>query len=203
MAFIPVPNTAAVVIAYTYAQQRMINTYHVERQSPWDIVQLTLLAQNVRNWFVLNVLPLLSSDGVFLQTIATSLESASAPQFTITESPPPAGGTLIAVLPGGSCACITQRTALRGRSFRGRTYLSMLPQSSLAQGRFTGAFVAFLDSAFEQLRLDLIAAAWTWVVVSRQQGGVPLASGVTTPVTAVDVNQDPDSQRRRNPGRGV
>lgn len=203
MAFIPVLNTAAVVVAYTYAQQRMINTLHVEGGSAWDLGGLTLLAGVVRNWFVTTLLPLLSSDGVYLEAIATSLQDASAPQFVLTEPVPLPGGTLEEVLPGGVAMCWTWRTALRGRSFRGRSYISMLPFSGLQAGRFTTTYAAFMQSAAEALITDIDAQGWELVVVSRQANGVPRIAGVTTPVTTVSIDLDPDSQRRRNPGRGA
>lgn len=202
MAFIPVPNTAAVVVAYTYAQQRMINTYHIEGGSPWDLGGLTLLATTVRDWFVNFLLPRLSSDGVYLEAIATSLESVSAPQFTLSEPAPLPGGTLTAVLPGGTALVVSWRTALRGRSFRGRSYVSMLPQSALAQGRFTTAYLTLMTTSFEQLPLDIAAQGWELVVVSKFTAGAPRVTGVTTPVTGFSIDNDPDSQRRRNPGRG-
>lgn len=93
---------------------------------------------------------------------------------------------------------VTWRTALRGRSYRGRTYIGPFTKSVL--GNDGGPNAAQLDrvvQAVPKLIGDSVTRDWQICVLSRELG-------VATPVTSADVDLEFDTQRRRGkraPGR--
>jgi len=115
-----------------------------------------------------------------------------------------AGSDLQPALPQNVAMCVTHKTAKRGRSYRGRTYIPGLAEDVVATGdlllaaKKTAALVAY--SSFD---LELLAAGFTRVVASFHTLGAARVIGVGTPVTVSSIDQYSDSQRRRLAGRGA
>lgn len=113
-------------------------------------------------------------------------------------------------MPGNVTMSVSFRTALRGRSFRGRNYVAGLTEDQVAGNIFISTLSASWKAAYEAIAAAIASTGWTWVVVSRFSGvdavtkePIPRAAGVTTPVLSVIVVDDfVDSQRRRLAGRG-
>lgn len=109
-------------------------------------------------------------------------------------------GTLAGdLLPADTAVCMTLRTGLRGKHFRGRTYL----------GGFTEAACTAAGEIDTVTRDDIIAGAAVLIanlqgdgfplaVVSTQLNNEARAAAVVTPVTTVDINNIFDRQRRRS-----
>lgn len=108
-------------------------------------------------------------------------------------------------LPNHVAAVVTLRTALAGRSFRGRAYFGGF---IVAENTAAGAIVAALNTALVSFvtgaQTDMAASAITLGVVSRPFAGAagppvrPARPGVVTPVTGIIARDTKwDTQRRR------
>lgn len=113
-----------------------------------------------------------------------------------------AGGTSASdILPKGTALCVTTRTALAGRSFRGRIYQAGLAENANdANGNPVAACAAAVAAFWDDLRsVQVSGNTWTMGVTSRVQNGVTLNPAVTNAVTSLLVRDlQWDSQRRRN-----
>jgi hypothetical protein len=111
------------------------------------------------------------------------------------------GGTTGAQLPNNVALCMTLRTAVTGRSARGRFYAFPTGISTLsAANTFTVGYANGIKAFLAQLQLDAAALGWGMVVISRFTGGAPRSAGTTFLVTNIDYrNLICDSQRGRLP----
>jgi hypothetical protein len=115
-------------------------------------------------------------------------------------------GTLAgASIPANAAMVVSQRTAKRGRSYRGRAYLSGLAAGNLVNAvdanvtsasSIVAAFAA-LDSALLALAAPLEIGVW-----SRQHNNIVTSPGEFNRAIAYIVDVHYDSQRRRLFGRG-
>jgi hypothetical protein len=98
----------------------------------------------------------------------------------------------------GLAVVVTLRTALRGRAYRGRVYLSGFVEGEMDNGAWSNAVINAADAAIESLKSLTALEGWTLSVVSRQLDGVPRLVGITTPVTTIEVRSNkPGTQRKR------
>lgn len=205
MAFIPVPDTAEVLLFYTLNGQQMMNTLYFSKSGGWDSTSLQVLADAAWDHWATSVMIDLGDGLVLTGTRALDLSSATGPvaehtqslNGSITDSPE---------LPQNCAFAIKFTTAQRGRSFRGRIYL---PGITTARQVSTGilstsAADAFLEDVTGAIGDIATEASCEHVVVSRFTGGSPRVTGVATPVTGISyTDTNLDSQRRRLPGRGA
>lgn len=210
MPFVPVANTALVETRMTWASQQVENTLWIEFPAAISPSDLLTLANDIDSWWETFYGPLVS-DGVQLhEVVATDMTSASSGQVSVTPAIAAIGGQSSPDLPSNASLTISFRTALRGRSFRGRNYLVGLTEDTNTGNIINDAFLALVVAAYEELLPGGSAlSAGEWVVASRFSGvdtnGVPIprVAGVTTPITTVVIVDNViDSQRRRLPGRG-
>lgn len=90
------------------------------------------------------------------------------------------------------------RTPFAGRSYRGRFYWPLLGQTIETTGRLSGASTSALATAAANMLTGMINAAPASSVL--EVGVVSRALDAVTTVTAVDVGDVPDTQRRRSQG---
>jgi hypothetical protein len=135
----------------------------------------------------------------------TDLETATAPGVTKAVTPPLVGGKAFEqTLPNHTAAVMTLRTALRGRSYRGRIYHCGFTEAQV-NGNFIAAAVnTSLVSAYANL-LALSDANGAeiarMVVVSRYANNIKRTVGIHTLVTGISSSGVVETQRRRMPGR--
>jgi hypothetical protein len=131
------------------------------------------------------------------------LTSNSGPIYDTTSGYPLPGGNDAQPLPNGVALVVTARTALRGRSFRGRNYVAGLLPSQVTDSMFQAGIVSAVLSHYNALTEAMRVSLIPMVVVSRFSGGLPRAFGTATDITTWDnVSRGTRSQRRRNPGIG-
>ena len=85
---------------------------------------------------------------------------------------------------------VTPRSVARGRSFRGRTYLPMIGESSIDSGIVIGPVVISTLAAWFDFNIALLASSITQSIISIELAVATLVAGYT-----VDTRQD--TQRRR------
>lgn len=178
------------VLHFSYAASDFntaaFNIYNVIQDTWWTAIRAVLSNQ-------------LTSTGCYIVDQA----SASGPVASYGSFTQTTGQSSIFAAPGNVAFGVTHRTAARGRSFRGRTYICGIPADQVSQSRVSDGFLSVAVSSFNALRNAAIDANIPFVIVSRYANKAPRAAGVATLVTAsVAVDNVVDSQRRRLPGRG-
>lgn len=172
---------------------------------------LLTLCNDIEAWWIANYAPLTSGANSLVEVVATDLTTATGPSISVSPVGGDPGGVAGDFLPMNASLAVSFRTALRGRSFRGRNYFVGLADSNVAGNTVEAGLVAAIQDAYELLLPvgGTFTDDWIWVVASRFSGvdvdghPIPRAAGLTTPITSV-VIVDPtvDSARRRLPGRG-
>jgi len=203
MAFVPVLDTVSASMRFTLWGQQIESTLYFKHSGEPTTEDLQDIADYVDDFAASKLLAAgLSVSMVYRETFVTWLATVTSPTAVSTVSAGATGSDGDASLPGNVCFCVTFRTAERGRSARGRNYVSGIPVGSQTGNTIPSAFADGIVGAYNAL-IEFPLADWTWVVVSRTQGGVSLLNGVTLPVTqAAYADLNLDSQRRRLTGRG-
>lgn len=142
---------------------------------------------------------------VFESLTIRDIHLPNRPEFTSTGTPVSGGGTGDC-LPLNVAAVVTVRTALAGKSFRGRTYFSGFAESENdAQGRQSAAVNTSIVSAMTSINSICAGHSLTIGVVSRPQDAKTIPAKTITSragqATAVQSfaarNTKWESQRRR------
>lgn len=143
-----------------------------------------------------DLLAFCSQDLVLREIFCKNLADEAGPEATLTITPGQAGGVAVAGEPGNVAFCVSLRSALAGRSFRGRKYLVGIPVGSVVAN--------VVDDGFVDGALGAIDA----LIGALETNDTPLgiASKVLStivPVIAVSaVDRYSDSMRSRLTGRG-
>jgi hypothetical protein len=198
MAFQPVPDGVEVVLSGLQNGVPIVNVYNVLDTETHDEARLGEIADLFKTWWSAHIQPNIS-DSYTLQTIkATNLTSSAGPQVIRTYTTANAGALSGGQVAGNGAAVISWRTALIGRSFRGRTYVGGLAESGLANAQFlTSGFATDLAGAGVALLDGLDGIGAKLAVLSRFVAGVARVAGLLTEIIAVIVDTKVDSQRRR------
>ena len=148
--------------------------------------------------------PNLSVDITNVETYVVDLSSEAGPVAAFPSFVTPGGGATGSPVPNNAALCITHRTANRGRSYRGRTFVPAIAKS-IVNGSFVQAdSVAAFVAAFNEMRTTASTAGIPFTIVSRYHNKAPRVTGIDTVVTQCVARDNVlDSQRRRTPGRGT
>jgi hypothetical protein len=108
------------------------------------------------------------------------------------------------VMPPNDSVCVTLRTAVKGKTGRGRMYLNGYPESA-ANGGYWEAAAQNAASAIAQNLLDNLGALnevrnMTWGVISRFEAGVKRSVPAFTPIDSFTVHNEVRTLRRRAVG---
>lgn len=205
MPFVPTPNCVSVEMLYTQDGQQIENVLHYVKASPWGLASMEELAQGIfdiwsTTWAADNPTNL-TWDGIRV----TDLSSQTGPVLIFQDDLPIVGTNVSPALPNNCAMVVTKRTALRGRSFRGRVYHPGLTEARVTGNTITTNFATTVANQYENLIVIEVqggADEALMVVLSLVADGQPRTEGQATPVTRMEVNLTVDSQRRRLPGRG-
>lgn len=204
MAFIPVPNSVSLCFLFeTYGQHWQFCLTLKKLSGAPTTDDLDDLSIAGGNWFAANLDDLLSSAVTLAQVVATDLTSEGAPSRTLLADD---AGTIVTgvTLPMNAANVVSFRTDLRGRSYRGRAYVSgTTSTNALNAVEALSSYAVDLADAFDALFTAVEALGFIAVVASRQHNGAVTNPAVTTPITDIVVDQAFDSQRRRLAGRGT
>jgi hypothetical protein len=211
MPFVPVPGCAEFELVYLYDGQICENTLWFKYDGAPDSTQLLATAAAIHTWFTGAFGPNLSSNVQLNVIRATSHDTIDGAAVDYTTGLPevatgPDGGA-----PGNVAPCISFKTGVRGRSFRGRNYIVGIPEAELVRATIDSGWLGAVTNAYNALSDSTDPTGATWVVVSRFSGvdpdtkkPIPRAEGLSTPIiSAAFTDNTSDSQRRRLPGRGT
>lgn len=190
-------------IRMQFDSQRIENTSYWHAESALEASDLTDLANDLIAWWIANFAGLVA-DGVQLREVtATDLSTSTSPSVTVAaDATFGSGGTN--PLPSNVALCVSFRTSSRGRSFRGRNYISGIDRNNLiGPNEFNSGYLTDVVTAYNAL-VDASSAGMTWGVFSRFHNKVARTAGVFSPIlTVLCVDNLVDSMRRRLPGRGT
>ena len=203
MPFVANPNTAQVRLQGTVDSQITINDLFFELSGGGiNVANLTTLAVAVEDWWALNVANLLSFDWSTTRVSAIDLTSITGPAVDVPSST--VGGFSGEAAPNNVAACVSFRTASRGRSGRGRNFVPGIPNSEITLNTLSSGFIGDLLNAYNLLPgAGTFLAGWEWVVASYFSAGVARVAPVNFPVTsAIMVGTSVRSMRSREIGHG-
>lgn len=204
MAFVSVPNTIEVETVFEIDGQICENTAYFEGIGGAPSLEaVSSFLSDMKSLIETDLLPLLASSVKLVRLVATLLDAVDSFSTILAVSPPSEGGASSEGMPNNVAYCITFLTDLRGRSFRGRNYISGIPIDGALVNTVSGTFRTGVLAYYSALKALSFDDDLRMVVVSRFADHAPRVTGVTTPVTGFTTyDAILDSQRRRLPGRG-
>jgi len=203
MAFIPVPSVSQVEQIFDYNGQTVEMVHHYRHDvtptiAAWESVHAQLLV----DWNN-TIRPVIAPTLVWVSTKFTDLTTAIAATYTTVTSLPNAGTSASPQLPNNVALVMTKRTANRGRSYRGRSFIPGLTEAVVTGNSvlstFTTPALAFFVAALNYTGSGIV---FDMCVVSRFTENAPRGSGINTLITNFTFDTVVDSQRRRLPLRG-
>lgn len=202
LAFVPFENCLKVEQVFLWDSQYVENVFHVEKDSPWTTTDMQNQAiEFINAWDTLWQANMAST----LQLVnikCTDLTTEFSPGIEYSTGLPLTGSSGAAALPNVVTVAVKWITALRGRSYRGRTFHIGLLESHVLDNQITTAALTLLQAYYLQIWGGVPIAGADLVVASRIQGGVERETGVMTPIIGFQIDRGIDTQRRRLPGRG-
>lgn len=204
MPYIPVVDVVQAELFMLWDGSNVENVLHFEPDTPPSLALMGELAAHLVTWWNANIKPLCAPQLQLNSLKLTDLSTEFAPVLNYNTGLPLVGTSATATLPNNVAFVVTKRTALRGRSYRGRIYVAGLTEGAVTGSVVAASVVTAYLNAYNLIKsFSTAGAAWTMQVVSRHQGGVPLINGIATDVTGFTSDGVVDSQRRRLPGRGA
>lgn len=205
MEFIPAPGVAQVEIRQRLFGQEVENVMYFKFDGATiPTPRLQTLALAVGNQWSVGILLLQSFEVSLREIYVTDLTTVTSPTYSYVFAPPGVGGSVANSEPGGTTLSCSFKTAVRGRSGRGRNYFIGVPRTQVVGNQVLSGFADAVTTAYNGfVGADNVDTDFTWCVLSRYSAGSPRPSGITFPVQSASVsNTAIDSQRRRLDGRG-
>lgn len=196
MAFQPTTNGARIVVEWNSSTQgNWTNTYWASK-SGFTTTDQTLLAQEIAASLQNDDITRLATTCGFALVRVIDERTEGAPQSIVVDA---SGGSASGdQVPLSVAVCVTLRTALRGRAYRGRSYIGGFVESQIAGNLWSNDAV---DQALDIVSNIVDACSttgWTIGVRSGQLNGVRREAAVVTPLTTHIVRSNiVTSQRRR------
>jgi hypothetical protein len=204
LAFIPVPDTVELVIVFQQSGREQRIVINVTNAVAWSIITMETFATSIVEYLAHATFGFMTANSSIEKITLTDLTTASSPSFDwttgLTGNLPVSGTHVGDNAPLQAALVTTWRTALRGRSFRGRTYMPNLADDDIENDGETVPTARVTQQQTWLSGLNAAIATTTGVnqvIVSRRAGGVPRVTGVATPIVSWDTNNHIDTQRRR------
>jgi len=183
MAFQPVPDVAQVRLEGRQDGQLTLNNLYFNVSGGGITpTNLATLALQVAVWWEEQMMPNISQDFTAVGVTAFDL---GAPDGAIVTQPVNIPGSIASEANANNvAACISIRTASRGRSGRGRNYICGVPNSMVVLNTLASPWMEVVVEAYlAMVGAGTFAPGWQWVIVNRQLDGVVLPSGAYRVVT--------------------
>jgi hypothetical protein len=198
MPFIPTPRGIKVAIEAVQNGIPIVNVFHVQMSSAVTPTDLINVATTVEDWVTSDLILYLHNTVTVQNIVATDVSVPNGAQEIRSMTTGNVGLNAGSAAAANAALCVSFRTGLTGRSYRGRFYLGGFPTSFQVSAHEVAAGVASdLITSFTDLidALNLISA--TLVVVSKFALGIARLTAVATEVLTIVTNTKIDSQRRR------
>lgn len=190
MSFIPFENTVRCAVRYTCEGKNLVNTLWFHKLGGFIESDAAALADELDGWAAGYIMPQMATTVVYQEVTVYDMRTPDS-FVIINDDNTGAPGTNVGnVLPLNAAMTVTFITARRGRSYRGRNYVSGLVEGAATGTLFTVLDTTAVENAYQELRsTDITSLGWAHCVASAYQNGVPLLAGVTTHVTDVRGNR--------------
>lgn len=167
--------------------------------TPTD-AQLTAMTTKADNWMEFQLMTVLSKDLLFLSTVGTDTSTETGHQVTIDHGSGVIGSIDAASLPSQLAQVIKLTTALRGRSYRGRTFVPGIPVGYVTPDTqtLTVAGAGAIFTAYGMIDSVLAGAACHQNVLSRVNHGVRRPVALGNKVTGRGFDNTIETLRRRS-----
>lgn len=204
MAFVPAPNTLQAELRYLYGSQQCENVVYFTGSGGVTPALATSLGAALVAWWNANFKASSPTTMALREVYLTDLSSASSFTVSYVTGLPSNGTNVGDPLPFNCAHCVSFRTANRGRSGRGRNYVTgLIDTDALANTLIAGRVTTDVNAYAALVGAGTFVAGLQFVVVSRFSGGAPRPTALIQPITSVlSVDTTVDSMRRRLPGRG-
>lgn len=197
--FVPSPNVVRVVHRMDRAGFPMYNVMYHDAGGVPSGAQLTAIAETLGTLYINTILEQLANVLNYEECVTYSMQSETAPTGAWSAPDPSPGGITSEGCARGSAPVVTLRTANRGRSSRGRSYLPGAAEANISNGVLDSGYMASLETAYENYRTGAAAEELPLLVYSQYTGGGPRVAGVPQLVLSVEIRSATlGSQRRRN-----
>lgn len=200
---------AELVVHYDRGGERYENVFGFKAlQDTSTLAQLatafkTALVKNTSGGLLFNMLNTVTSSSLSVRDVAPGTAAGYDYAYTAV-----AGGTTSTdMLPPQAAAVISWRTALAGRSYRGRTYLPGMVESNQAAGLWTATVITGCEAIVTQMLAVFGPSGtdtnWQFCIISRYLNGAKRGTPVGTNVISGLSTTVVYTQRRRTIGRGI
>jgi len=198
MAFQSTPNMAEAAVIWSNNGRTCSMTFGFLKSGGYTQSDIDDLATEMDNWASAEFVPLLTSTSTYLHTDVRGLEEPND-MTGFADAGSAIGGSGAEPMNNASCFAVKRRSALTGRSARGRVYFP-ISQDYLAGNEdfITSTVRDLIVAALNEVLTAGITAGWTHVIVSRRAAGA--LRSVAIPFTVIEyvaVNDAIDTQRRR------
>lgn len=188
MAFIPVPETVRAAIRNVVGTTNLVNTLWFYNPGGWSVGEAENLADQLVSWWSSEVLPILNVTVVATDVTVYDMQTpdswfayeAFAPNETGSNPDTPASLA--------SAMTVTFQTNRRGRSFRGRNYISGFGETQVGNKLFVDTTRDAVDAAYGTLPTYILGTGGIHVVASLWENKAPREVGLTTPVNNYRAN---------------
>jgi hypothetical protein len=203
MTFVPAPGILQVNQRATLYGQQIENVHYFELGFPPDPAGVQQAADDARDNWVTHMMPVLTEDYIYREAYVTDLTTQTSPAATAVPISLTTGAGQSDAAPGSVTLCLSLRTSGRGRSSRGRQYISGLSEGSIIDNAWDSTKAAEVVTAFQAYQNSMNLAGYNLVVLSRISEGNPRDLALAQAVTGIlTTDLFIDSQRRRLTGRG-
>lgn len=191
-----IANATRVTVSGLCLGQVVENVWGVQTGAPPTVGELSNINDIFHTAYGSLLLPMSAAMSIG-EITSRYLGDATGPEVTLSITPPMLGLVEVDPNPNNVALCVSLRSALAGRRFRGRKYFSGIPKPDATGNTIS---TAFCDAIVDVIN--------TWIIGELNSNGTPLSiislTGLTlVPVlTALCVDNFVDSQRRRLTGRG-
>jgi hypothetical protein len=202
MAFLTCPRIASVAIHGSNNGKQIANVLHARLPVDYTATDIANLSSVVATYVAAGY-PGLCSDNLLLTDVTvTGLQNINDFQSTTSLGAVP--GTVGPVpLPANNSLVVTFKSALTGRSARGRVYPFPTGSSNIAAAgadQYTTAYVGALEIFWQGLSVAINTTGWVHVILSKYTEKHIRPFGIGFVVTDVLCRNDTaDSQRKRLP----
>ncbi len=189
------PTAYKVEVQGTLHGQLVENVWYVQGPDPFDLTVANGIAAVFQTNIPAIIAPL-SFDLMIDNIVVQNLGGTASGQTSLAITPVEQGGQTQDALPGNVAFCVSLRSALAGRRFRGRKYFSGLGEGDVTANAWGAPQRDALLNAIDDLRAALVTNGTPLSIFS------PTGLTLVPVVAAVAVDLYVDSQRRRLTGRG-
>jgi len=200
MAFQSAPSIAQLAIQITLEGKLCENVLNYRFDGTYGQADVTALASYGNDQASFFYPPLLAASATYIQCVAKGLQDLN--DYTSTNGVSTVEGDIATPqAPNHDALCVTLRSAVSGRSARGRFYTMATALANYDDPNTVSATYATAVAAMlEAFRTGANSLGWTMVVLSRRSAGAARAVGIGFPVTLCEVrNRRVDTQRNRMP----